>query len=421
MVNAFYDSYCILNKVYSDGAYIKQAMATTLIEEKNRAQITKICYGVLDKDIFLSDRIKRLCDKNPKLVVRTVLKIAIYNIEFLKKAPYAVTDSAVELLNKLGKKGVSGFVNAVLRKYVKTTFPPIGNDAEGLSLKYDYPVFAVKKLISFYGKEKAESIMNSSSELTGIRFRKGFDGEKYLSDADVKFFKTPYEGFFVAEKFTRNEDFDKGIYTFQSIGSVAIVYALLEAFKGDKASAEILDACAAPGGKSVLLSEFFGHVYAEEIHPHRVELIRQYAKRMGAENILAGEGDACIYNERFGDKFGAVLCDVPCSGFGVLKSNPDIKLHRTEENIKELTELQLKILNNCCKYLVSGGVLAYSTCSVFDEENDGVVAKFLKENTDFSVVEIKPEISYLKTEFGAQFLPDECFGAGFYVAVLRKN
>lgn len=420
MVNAFYDSYCILNKVYSEGAYVKQAMASTPIEEKNRAQITKICYGVLDKDIFLSDRIKRLCDKNPKLVVRTVLKIAIYNIEFLKKPPYAVTDSAVELLNKLGKKGVSGFVNAVLRKYVKTTFPDFGNDLHGLSLKYDYPEFAVKKIVDFYGKERAEKIMGSSSELTGIRFKRGFDGEEYLNNLNVNYLKTPFENFFLAEKFSRNSDFDNGTYTFQSIGSVAVVYELLNAFDKDKFTAEVLDACAAPGGKSVLLSEFFGKVYAEEIHSHRVELIRQYAKRMGSDNVEEEEGDACVLNPSFVGRFSAVLCDVPCSGYGVLKSNPDIKLHRNEENIEELTGIQLGILNNCSKYVSSGGIMVYSTCSIFREENDGTVVNFLKGNKDFCLVETKPLIPHLKTEYGVQFLPDECFGAGFYAAVLKK-
>ena len=113
MLNIFYDSYSILNKVYSEGAFLKQAMLAVPIEEKNRSATTKICYGVLERDVLLSHWIKCLCEKNPKLVIRTVLKISMYNIAFMDKAPYAVTDTAVELCNKLGKKGVSGFVNAV--------------------------------------------------------------------------------------------------------------------------------------------------------------------------------------------------------------------------------------------------------------------------------------------------------------------
>ena len=125
MINCFYDCYQILNKVYSDKAFIKQAINSTFIEEKNRSLTIKTCYGVLDKDIELSYYIKKLTEKNPKLVIRTILKIAMYSIKYLQKKPYAVTENAVELTKKLGKKGASGFVNAILRKFAtsKIDFP----------------------------------------------------------------------------------------------------------------------------------------------------------------------------------------------------------------------------------------------------------------------------------------------------------
>ena len=123
MIDYFYDAYVILNKVYSEGSFVKQAIFSTIIEEKYRNATVKTVYGVLDRDIELSYYIKLLSDKNPKLVIRTILKISIYTIKYLKKAPYAVIDSAVELTKKLGKKAMSGFVNAVLRRFCREDLP----------------------------------------------------------------------------------------------------------------------------------------------------------------------------------------------------------------------------------------------------------------------------------------------------------
>ena len=139
MINWFYDCYTVLNKVYSDKSFFKQALANTPIEEKNRALTVKTCYGVLDKDIELSYYISALTDKTPKLAIRTILKISMYAINYLNKAPYAVIDNAVEITKKLGKKGASGFVNAFLRKFstIKIELPK--DKISYLSVKYSYP------------------------------------------------------------------------------------------------------------------------------------------------------------------------------------------------------------------------------------------------------------------------------------------
>ncbi len=413
MLNTFYDAYSILNKVYSDGAFLKQAMTAVPIEEKNRPAVTKICYGVLDREILLSARINELCDKNPKLVVRTILKIAMYNITFLGKAHYAVTHTAVELCNKLGKKGVSGFVNAVLRKYINYEFKEPSDVYKRLSLYYDYPEFAVKKLVNYYGLDKAEKIMGADGEKTCVRFSKVKNGKEYLTTQNKTYCPTPYENVFFVDKFTRNSDYDKGVYTFQSIGSIAICDMV-------ENNQRLFDACAAPGGKSVLLSERFEEVVSQELHEHRVELIREYAERMSAENITVIQGDASVCNENFIEKFDAVLCDVPCSGFGVIKTNPDIKLKKTNDTIIELSKLQLSIINNCAKYVKKGGCLYYSTCTLFKEENDDVVNAFLKENSSFVCDIIESKIPCVKTDFGVQYLPDISFGAGFYACKFRR-
>ena len=412
MVNCFYDCYTILNKVYSEGAYLKQAISSTFIEEKNRALTVKTCYGVLDRDIELSYYVSRLTEKNPKLVVRTVLKIAFYHIKYLNKHPYAVTDNAVTLIKKLGKGGVAGFVNAVLRKFVTANIELPKDKIKNLSVKYSYPEFAIKRLINDYGEQKAISIMSAEGGQTTLVF-KGEDGEEYLKNLNIEYQKTPFDRVFIVKNFVRNDDYDKGVYTFQSIGSVAICESV--------GSGEILfDACSAPGGKSVYLSNKFKQVVSEELHPHRAELIKEYAMRMGVKNITVKTNDATEFIPDYEEKFDAVLCDVPCSGFGVAFENPDIKLNKEERNVKELCRIQKNILSNCAKYVKKGGRLIYSTCSFFKDENDGVISDFLSKNSLFTLKDNQPKLAHIKTQFGCQFLPD-ISGGGFFVSVMEKK
>lgn len=413
MLNVFYDSYRILFLVYSEGAFLKQAMSDVFIEEKNRAHTTKICYGVLDRDIEFEYAFKVLCDKRPKQAVRIILKIAMYSLKYLKTAPYAVVDTAVELIKKLGKGGTAGFVNAFLHKYISKQIPLPENEIEKLSVEYSYPVFAVKRLIGDYGTETAKEIMNSDSEMTTVRFNSDADGEKYLTERRWEFQKTPFKNTFFVKGFKRDEDFDKGIYTFQSIGSVAICDMV-------ESGENLLDACAAPGGKSVHLADKFSSVTSCELHPHRVKLIEEYAERMKKTNIVAINADSSVFDERFENKFDAVLCDVPCSGYGVIKDNPDIKLRREEKDIEDIYFTQRKILQNCSKYLKKGGFLYYSTCSVFKSENEKVCLDFLNENKDFEAVEVSSELGHKQMKVGVSFLPNLSFGAGFYLCKFKK-
>ncbi len=413
MINVFYDSYCVLNKVYSEKAFVKQAINGTFIEEKNRPKTTKIVYGVLDNDVRLSYYISRLCPKNPKLVVRTILKIAMYNIEFLGKSPYAVTDSSVTLCKKLGKGGMSGFVNAVLRKFIDEIPPLPQEKIQRLSVEYSYPLFLVKKLISSYGEDKAVKIMSCDTERTCVRFNKGANGEEYLDYLRFAYEKTPFDGAYFVNGFKRNKDFDEGIYTFQSVGSVAIC----DAVSGGKT---LLDACSAPGGKTVNLADKFEQVTAFELHAHRAQLIKEYASRMKKHNITVEQRDSSVYDDSLNEKFDAVLLDSPCSGTGVLKDNPDIKLNRTEEDIKNLIEIQKKLIFTVSNYVKVGGYLYYSTCSILKEENADIISDFLSKTDRFEEEKIQSKLNGIYTKHGLQFTPDVSFGAGFFVCKLRR-
>ena len=410
--NPVYDPFQILCKIYSDGAHLKQAIADTYIEEQYRSRTVKIVYGVLENDGYFDFCIRFYAPKAPKLAVRTILKISLYTLLFMDKKRYTVTDCAVELCKKLGKSGVSGFVNAFLRRFDQTQVDkaiPAGDDGDAIRLSY--PPFAYKRLRKEYGA-RAKTIAAAKSAGVSVRFEKG--AEKYLEKSRIITPFTETYGHYIFEHFTRDENFDAGEYTFQSVGSIAICDCVAHC-------EHLLDACAAPGGKSVLLSKKCETVTSFELHPHRVELIKSYAARMGATNVAPLQKDSAAFDKNYEEKFDGVLCDVPCSGFGTVSENPDIKLFKTEQDLSALSKQQLAIVNTCAKYVKKGGYLYYSTCSVFEQENDGVVATFLKTNPDFSVEALESPLPHDKKRHGVQFLPDAAYGAGFYIAKMKRR
>ena len=234
--------------------------------------------------------------------------------------------------------------------------------------------------------------------------------EEYLAREHIK---TPFKGVYIFPNFTRDEKFFCGDYTFQSVGSVAICAAISPCER-------LLDACAAPGGKSVLLSEKCGRVVACELHPHRKSLIEDYAARMGVENVSAVCADSTVFNPEFESAFNAVLCDAPCSGTGVMAENPDIKLNRKEGDIASLNAVQAALLDNCAKYVKVGGLLYYSTCSVLPEENDSIAVGFLNAHQDYELCVPNSPLAHRRTRYGVQFLPHISLGAGFYLTAFKR-
>lgn len=407
--NPVYDPFLILTKIYSDGAHVKQAIADTYIEEQYRSRTVRIVYGVLENDGYFDFCIKHYAPKSPKLAVRIILKISLYMLLFLDKKRYMVTDCAVALCKKLGKSGVSGFVNAFLRRFDKNAVDgALPSGIEGEAIRVSYPVYAYELLKKEYG-ERAKAIAGARSAGVSVRFEK--HAEEYESRPHTK---TPFVGNYIFENFTRDEGFDKGEYTFQSVGSIAICDCV-------SPCESLLDCCAAPGGKSVLLAKKCQRVTAFELHEHRVELIRQYKTRMGVNNITEIQKDSAVYDPAYSEAFDAVLCDAPCSGYGTVSENPDIKLFRKKEDLISLAKAQLSILSNVSRYVKQGGALYYSTCSLFACENDGIVEAFLKTNSEFTVETLDSPLAHDKKKYGLQFLPDTAYGAGFYVCKLQKR
>jgi len=407
--NPVYDPFLILTRVYSDGAHLKQAITDTYIEEQYRSRTVKIVYGVMENDGYFDFCIRHYAPKAPKLAVRTILKISLYMLLFMDKKRYMVTDCAVDLCKKLGKSGVSGFVNAFLRRFDKTAVDAaLPKGIAGEAIKLSYPQFAYEWLKKEYGDRAAE-IASASSKGVSVRFERG--EEDYLSKPHIA---TPFKGNYIFENFVRDEGYDRGDYTFQSVGSIAICEAV-------SPCGSLLDCCAAPGGKSVLLAKKCERVTSFELHEHRVELIRQYKERMGVNNITELQKDSAVFDGKYEEQFDAVLCDAPCSGYGTLSENPDIKLFRKKEDFSSIQKAQGEILSAVARYVKKGGALYYSTCSLFASENDKRVEEFLKSHPDYEAEEIDSPLCHEKKRYGLQFLPDTAYGAGFYVCKLKRK
>jgi 16S rRNA (cytosine967-C5)-methyltransferase len=216
----------------------------------------------------------------------------------------------------------------------------------------------------------------------------------------------------------------EGFFVIQDEAS-QLVSLIMDPTPGEK----ILDACAAPGGKTTHIAqrmENLGEIYALDLHQEKLKQIEEGCKRLGIKIVRTAVGDAVNTLPVPGEiKFDRVLADVPCSGFGTLRRNPDLKWRREKEDLKRLSQLQLSILKNLSKYVREGGLLVYSTCTIFREENEDVVQRFLSEHRAFkldSLVEVLPEKCHLfiKNGYFKTFPPADELD-GFFAARLRKT
>ncbi len=421
MNNAFLKSFTTLQQVYQERAFSSIALnkALNFCKAQDKALITKIVYGVLDNDVKLDYVISKYVKKMPKGDTLLFLKIGTYCLMELSIPQYAVVNDVAELSKLSEDKRIVGFVNATLKSIAKTVkdfddYPT--DELENYSVRYSYPLWALKKLVKDYGKQTALQIVSTPTEnRTTARFVDGFDQQKVAQTYNLQVEQTIFDdAFYVTGKMPVS---DKN-FTVQSLSSMAIARICANGCKGD-----FLDCCSAPGGKAVYVKQLCpnSNVTACDVHPHRVQLINAYASRMTVD-VTTHVQDMTQFYAPFKDAFDTVLCDVPCSGFGVLNNRPDIKLFRESIDISNLMKLQQDILQNCSQYVKVGGRLIYSTCTIFDNENGQNVRKFLKNNPNFALGEIVlpqcPSANGLSTY---QFLPHKDNLQGFFVAVLQRK
>lgn len=421
MNNAFLKSFTTLQQVYNERAFSSIALNKTLhfCKAQDKALITKIVYGVLDNDIKLEYVISKYVKKMPKGDTLLFLKMGTYCLMDLSIPAYAVVNDIAELSKVTEDKRLVGFVNATLKNIAKTIkdfddYPT--DEVENYSVRYSYPLWALKKLVKDYGKQTALQIISTAAEnRTTARFIDAFDAEKIHQTYNLQVEQTPFaDAFYIDGKLPTLD----GNFTVQSLSSMAIAHICANGANGN-----FLDCCSAPGGKAVYVKQLRQdlQVTACDVHEHRVQLINSYASRMGVQ-ITTHTQDMTQYHEPFDGAFDTVLCDVPCSGFGVLNNRPDIKLFRESLDISNLMKLQQEILQNCSKYVKVGGRLVYSTCTIFDNENGQNIKKFLKNNPNFTLGTIVlPQYPSVDGNSTYQFLPHKDNTQGFYVAVLTRK
>ncbi len=426
MNRPFLNAYVCLNEIFRSKAFSTIQLNNTLIGCKNadKALTTKIVYGVLDTNIELEYIIENFA-KKIKPVIKIILKIGVYCLKYLSIPVYAVINDCAELTKTTGKKELVGFVNATLRSiYVainenKIVYPKQFN--RYLSTKYSFPLWATEKLLKQYGNEKTENLLKySPKHYTHVRVNTSLisdtEFEKELTQNNITFEKSVFN-----DTFNLNGSLDKldsTHYTIQSLGSMLVAMAL-----NVSGTSSVLDLCSAPGGKAVYIAQLDKdcQVTACDIYPHRVELINSYANRMNVKNVTTSINDATVLNEKFVNRFDYVLCDVPCSGFGVYFSKPDIKLFREPSNVIELSVIQKNILEVASKYVKVGGIIVYSTCTIFDEENINVVNEFLANNNDFAFDDVSLPSPFGLVNGHRQFLPSTDNVEGYFIARLVRK
>lgn len=401
--------YTLLREVFVSGAYSNIMLDKALKElpVSERPAVTRLFYGTLERSITFDYIIAQLVQKPPKKAIAILIKMGLYLLRYTETPPYAAIDKIVELAKEEGKAGAAGFVNAVLRRSSEVEVP-----RDDLSAYYSFPRWATKLLTDRYGAEFTEKILSAEQpEGKHIRVNKLKIGVEEFESKLKNFTRSPL-GYYIRP--VSVEDIPSECYTVQSLSSMIAVNCYLS---GEKFGS-ILDLCAAPGGKAVYLKELLpeAKIVCNDVYPHRVELIRKYAKRMGV-SLEYECSDAAQTKAEWLDKFDLVVCDAPCSGLGV-RAKPDVFITRKPEDVAELAALQSRILDSAARYVRKGGVLCYSTCTLLKEENEDVAEAFLQRHGDFSFA----EINYGKTHTDGEFniYPQEFSSDGFFVARFRR-
>ena len=417
-------TYEALLRVYRGGysGIVLDDILKNIADERDRAYISKLFYGVLEKDAAFSYALNKLCSKSPKQTVGIVIRMGMYMLKYMDVPRYAAIDKTVNLAKKLGKGGACGFVNAVLRRFADFQFPARGTVPDGvyLSVQSGAPVWLTDRLCEEYGFDTAMKILCAKPyEGTHIRRNKRLVSDEEFSEKLIKLNDYRPDSCKIGYYATHNtmKQLPQSYFTPQSLASsLAAEYYLAALGRG---RGRILDVCSAPGGKAVYMSEAGEFdIVASDKYEHRIKLIEKYAARMGAD-IKTVRNDACVLRDEWKNAFDLVVCDVPCSGLGVLNSKPDIALNRSLSSMSELSALQYRILRVSSQYVAEGGTLCYSTCTLLREENEDVVGRFLKDG-DFEI--FTPVFPYGHVTDGAlKLFPYDGTDGFFAVAFRRKK
>jgi len=427
-MNDRFIAFKILNKIERDKAY-SNIVVDTVLKENEAVSAPFVCslvYGVIERKItldyilenFLSQPIKKL---NPQVL--TILRMGVYQIKYMDKVPVsAAVNESVKLVKKVKCAYSSGLVNSVLRKVSLNdiVLPNTDDKIYDLSIAFSCPYELVRHFINDYGYDNTKSLLSASLGSAPLVIR--VNTLRTTIESLIRILESENV---IAEKSEIIEDslviksgavfetnaYKQGLFHVQDFASQICIKNL-----DPQPNDIVFDVCSAPGGKAFTIAEKMnnkGEIYAFDLYEHRVNLISKNAKKLDIEIINACVNDSSIFNNMLpmADK---ILCDVPCSGLGVIRRKPEIK-YKDLGFVDKLCDLQYNILNCSAKYLKSKGVLVYSTCSLNKAENQAICEKFLDENKNFKMIPLGDEDGYMT------LMPHNNGTDGFFLAKFIKD
>lgn len=419
----------MLHQITRDGEYSHIVIKNVLdkyqyLDKRERAFITRVVNGTLERMIeidYIINLFSKVKVNKMKPLIRTILRSSVYQMKYMDSVPdSAICNEAVKLAGKRGFVNLKGFVNGVLRNISrnldKINYPDEKDKVSYLSVKYSLPEWLVKQWLNVYDEETVKTIGSAFLEEKPLTVR--FNERKIKKEDLVGILKK--EGVTVGEvpeipcalylsgydHLSALPSFCEGLYQVQDLSSMQVAL-----WSGVKEGDQVLDVCAAPGGKSIHIAELLngtGHVEARDLTEYKVDLLRDNIERSGLTNIEAVCQDATVYDPDKKKSADIVIADLPCSGLGVLGKKPDLRYKMNEKTEADLVELQRKILSVVKDYVKPDGKLLYSTCTIHREENEGNVEWFLKEYPEFELVKDK------------QMIPGKDAGDGFYIAIIKR-
>ena len=415
---------------WSNGV-LKTYTARDRLDRREAALAARLCYGVLQNRLKLDFYLQQLLTgKVSKLhpVVRDILHLGLYQLHLMDKIPdAAAVNESVQLAKQYCPKvrSAPALVNAVLRRAATEELTEPKSYVE----KYSHPQALVDLLKDYVGKNRLEGMLKANNGIAPITvqvntlktsaeaLQKTLEGEGIAAEHH-----NWMENCLVLTgtgSLEQLQSFRQGLFYVQDpAAKLSVLCAQLPE------NARVLDCCAAPGGKSFaayIAMRGTGSVTSCDIHEHKIPLIARGAERLGFTGITACCRDGAAYEPAWEGAFDAVIADVPCSGYGIIRKKPDIR-YKDPASMAELPGLQLQILRNQARYVRSGGVLLYSTCTLVRAENEGVVEQFLAENTEFTLEKLPLPDIFPENETGMLALvPGEYDTDGFFMARLRKK
>ncbi|MFC7372120.1 16S rRNA (cytosine(967)-C(5))-methyltransferase RsmB [Fictibacillus iocasae] len=436
----------ILMKIEQNQAYsnllINQELQKSGLDERDKGLLTTLVYGTVQRqntlDYYIAPFLKKGLKKKDEWV-RVLLRMSVFQFLYMDRVPdHAIINESVTIAKTKGHLGLGGLVNGVLRSIQRegvASIEDVKDDGLRLSLQFSTPQWMIEKWSSQYGEltaaRMAEANLSPAPVTARVNTLKGSieDAIAALAAEGIQASKGELsEDSIVIEKgyLPASESYKKGWLTIQDESSMLVARAL-----APKPGERVLDACAAPGGKTTHLAEQMkdnGTIYALDLHPHKIRLIQEQAQRLGLNCIKAEALDARKAKEKFESRFfDRILLDVPCSGYGVIRKKPDMKWTKNESDAERLTFIQKEIVQSVVPLLKDGGTLVYSTCTIDQSENqemaNWILEEFAELGYDSSFNEKMPQsVSSYITEGKAQLqiLPHYFNSDGFFIAAFKK-